>query len=106
MADGSMPWANRSDDEAIGVGGFVRVRRAGGVVVIFVAGAPVLRLALEDVVGLRVALAGLVSTDVITQADVASSGLVAESTFHRGTRSRVPRRLRDQAGSGSELLIG
>jgi hypothetical protein len=87
MSDGRMPWANRSDDEVIGVGRHVLVRRAGEVIVIFAAGAPVLRLAVGDGVGLRVALAGYEATELISQADVAACGLVPEATFHRDCRA-------------------
>jgi hypothetical protein len=87
MVEGSMPWATRTDDELIGVGEFVQVRRVGEVLVLFVRGTPACRLALADTVGLRVELAGFEAMDVVSQADVAASGLVAEATFHRDCRA-------------------
>lgn len=82
-----MPWATRTDDEPIGIGSFVQVRRAGEIVLVFVSGTPIRRLAVADTLGLRVELAALEAMDVVSQADVAASGLVAEATFHRDCRA-------------------
>ena len=81
--DGAMPWMERSADEPICVGAYVRVASVGEVTVVFATAMPIRRLARGDVVGLRAELAALEAVDVVSQADVARSGLVSEATFHR-----------------------
>ena len=78
-----MPWAERTDDEPIVVGRYVQVRHVGNVSVLCTVQVPVRRLARQDALGLRVELAALESMGIVSQSDVAASGLVAEATFHR-----------------------
>ena len=78
-----MPWAQRQSDEVIGVGSHVRVGGVGAITVVFVVNLPVRRFAREDAAGLRAELASLESMGLLTQSEVARSGLVPEATFHR-----------------------
>jgi hypothetical protein len=101
----TMPWATRSDDEVVGVGQHVRVGGVGTVMVIFVAGMPVRRFERNDQVSLRLELAHLEAIGVVTQAQVARSGLVSEATFHRDCadlRRRDEAEVRARMGRGSK----
>ena len=90
----TMPWATRIDDEVVGVGQYVRVGGVGTVMVIFLAGMPVRRFERDDLPSLRLELAHFEAIGVVTQAQVARSGLVSEATFHRDCADL---RLRDEA---------
>ncbi len=103
-----MPWAERTSDEAVGVGRYVQVRVVGDVVVIFAAGMPVRRLSRREPLALRVELAHLQALDLVSQADVARSGLVPEATFHRDCRAFAQggdQALRARAHSGPTKLV-
>lgn len=102
-----MPWVARAEDELVGVGRFVRVQHVGDVTVVFVCGAPVRRLARADIAALRVELASFVLMDIVSQADVMRSGLVAEATFHRDCqafRSGGEQAVRSRMGAGPRLV--
>jgi hypothetical protein len=83
MTASAMPWSKPSDEDPVQLGPHVRVASEGEVTVLFVAGMPLRRLSRSDPVGLRAELAALESVSLITQAQVARSGLVPEATFHR-----------------------
>jgi hypothetical protein len=106
MTASAMPWSKQSDEDPVRLGSHVRVAYADEVTVLFVAGMPVQRLSRSDQVGLRAELAAWESVSLITQAQVARSGLVAEATFHRdcvayrsgGLRAMLARTVRGARG--------
>lgn len=103
-----MSWAERTSEEPFGVGRYVQVRVVGDVVVIFAVGMPVRRLSRREPLALRVELAQLQSVGLVSQADVARSGLVPEATFHRDCRAFAAggeEALRERAHSGPTKLV-
>ena len=83
MSTQPMPWTKRSHDETVQLGCHLRLHAVGEMTVLFVAGLPVRRFLRRDEVELRLELAAMVSLALVTQAQVAQAGLVAQATFHR-----------------------
>jgi hypothetical protein len=76
-------WFRGTEDQVVDVGPHLRITAKGNVTVLFVREMPIRQLQRSDVMSLRLELAALESTSVVSQAQVAHSGLVPKATFQR-----------------------